>query len=117
MANIQAIALKRFGTFALAFWGEMDKETFSRDSSTMIINLSSDTTQGKQDVKVLDFPEPQTMDGFLKTVEEKFRCLVQLRLLRQKILPLQIVVVTELRLRCLMTMRLQRKARLIGVNS
>lgn len=71
MTNIQAIALKRFGTFALAFWGEMDKETFSRDSSTMIINLSSDTTQGKQDVKVLDFPEPQTMDGFLKTVEEK----------------------------------------------
>ena len=71
MANIQAIALKRFGTFALAFWGELDKESFQRDSSTLIVNLSSDTSAGKQDVKVLEFPEPQTMDGYLKTLEEK----------------------------------------------
>lgn len=71
MANIQDIALKRFGTFALVFTGDMDKESFQRDSSTLIINLSSDTTNGKQDAKVLDFPEPQTMDGYLKTLEEK----------------------------------------------
>ena len=71
MANIQDIALKRFGTFALVFTGDMDKESFKRDSSTLIINLSSDTTQGKQDAKVLDFPEPQTMDKYLKTLEEK----------------------------------------------
>ena len=71
MANIQAIALKRFGTFALVFIGEMDKESFKRDSSTLVINLSSDTSNGKQDAKVLDFPEPQTMDGYLKTLEEK----------------------------------------------
>lgn len=71
MANIQDIALKRFGTFALVFTGEMDTESFKRDSSTLIINLSSDTTNGKQDAKVLDFPEPQTMDGYLKTLEEK----------------------------------------------
>lgn len=71
MANIQDIALKRFGTFALVFTGEMDKDSFKRDSSTLIINLSSDTTNGKQDAKVLDFPEPQTMDGYLKTLEEK----------------------------------------------
>lgn len=71
MANIQDIALKRFGTFALVFTGEMDAESFKRDSSTLIINLSSDTTGGKQDAKVLDFPEPQTMDGYLKTLEEK----------------------------------------------
>lgn len=71
MANIAAIALKRFGTFALAFWGEMDGDSFKRDSSTLIINLSSDTTNGKQDAKVLQFPEPQTMDGYLKTLEEK----------------------------------------------
>lgn len=72
MANIAAIALKRFGTFALAFWGEMDKDKgLQRDSSTLIVNLSSDTTNGKQDVKVLEFPEPQTMDGYLKTLEEK----------------------------------------------
>lgn len=71
MANIQDIALKRFGTFALVFTGEMDKDSFQRDSSTLIINLSSDTTNGKQDAKVLDFPEPQTMDGYLKTLEEK----------------------------------------------
>lgn len=71
MANIQAIALKRFGTFALVFIGEMDSESFKRDSSTLIVNLSSDTTNGKQDAKVLEFPEPQTMDGYLKTLEEK----------------------------------------------
>lgn len=71
MTNIQNIALKRFGTFALVFTGDMDKESFKRDSSTLIINLSSDDTNGKQDAKVLDFPEPQTMDGYLKTLEEK----------------------------------------------
>lgn len=71
MANIQDIALKRFGTFALVLTGEMDTDSFKRDSSTLIINLSSDTTNGKQDAKVLDFPEPETMDGYLKTLEEK----------------------------------------------
>lgn len=71
MTNINAIALKRFGTFALVFVGEMDAGSFKKDSSTLIINLSSDTTNGKQDARVLDFPEPQTMDGYLKTLEEK----------------------------------------------
>ena len=71
MANIQAVALKRFGTFALVLTGELDKESFKRDTSTLVINLSSDTTGGKQDAKVLEFPEPQTMDGYLKTLEEK----------------------------------------------
>lgn len=71
MTNIQNIALKRFGTFALVFTGEMDTDSFKRDSSTLIINLSSDTTQGKQDAKVLDFPEPTTMNDYLKTLEEK----------------------------------------------
>lgn len=71
MANIAAIALKRFGTFALVFTGDMDAESFKRDTSTLIINLSSDTSNGKQDAKVLEFPEPQTMDGYLKTLEEK----------------------------------------------
>lgn len=72
MTNINAIALKRFGTFALAFWGEMDREQgLKRDASTLIVNLSSDTTNGRQDVKVLEFPEPKTMDGYLKTLEEK----------------------------------------------
>lgn len=71
MANIQAIALKRFGTFALVLTGELDKKSFKRDTSTLVINLSSDTTGGKQDARVLEFPEPQTMDGYLKTLEEK----------------------------------------------
>lgn len=71
MANIQAVALKRFGTFALVLTGELDKDSFKRDTSTLVINLSSDTTGGKQDAKVLEFPEPQTMDGYLKTLEEK----------------------------------------------
>lgn len=71
MTNIQNIALKRFGTFALVFTGDMDSESFKRDSSTLIINLSSDTTNGKQSADVLKFPEPQTMDAYLKTLEEK----------------------------------------------
>lgn len=71
MANINAIALKRFGTFALVLFGDMDSQSFQRDSSTLIINLSADNVQGKQDAKVLEFPEPQTMDGYLKTLEEK----------------------------------------------
>ena len=71
MTNIAAIALKRFGTFALVLIGDMDEESFKRDSSTLVINLSSDTTNGKQDAKTLNFPEPQTMDNYLKTLEEK----------------------------------------------
>lgn len=71
MANINAIALKRFGTFALVLIGDMDTESFKRDSSSLVINLSSDSTGGRQDAKVLEFPEPQTMDAYLKTLEEK----------------------------------------------
>ena len=71
MANIQDIALKRFGTFALVLMGDMDEDSFKSDSSTLIINLSSDTTNGRQDAKVLEFPEPATMDSYLKTLEEK----------------------------------------------
>ena len=71
MTNIQNIALKRFGTFALVFTGEMDKDSFQRDSSTLIINLSSDTANGKQSADVLKFPEPTTMNEYLKTLEEK----------------------------------------------
>ena len=71
MVNIQNIALKRFGTFALVFTGEMDKDSFKRDASTLIINLSSDTTNGKQSAEVLKFPEPTTMNDYLKTLEEK----------------------------------------------
>lgn len=71
MSNINNIALKRFGTFALVFTGEMDKDSFKRDSSTLIINLSSDTTNGKQSADVLKFPEPTTMNEYLKTLEEK----------------------------------------------
>lgn len=69
MTNIKAIALKRFGTFALAFWGEMDGETFKRDASTLVVNLASDTSQGKQDVKVLDYPEPKTLDSYLEDLK------------------------------------------------
>lgn len=71
MVNIQNIALKRFGTFALVLTGEMDSDSFKRDSSTLIINLSSDTTNGKQSADVLKMPEPQTMNEYLKTLEEK----------------------------------------------
>lgn len=71
MSNIGAIALKRFGTFALVLIGDMDTDSFKRDSSTLVINLSSDTTNGRQDAKTLEFPEPQTMDKYLKTLEEK----------------------------------------------
>ena len=69
LKNIEAITCKRFGTFALAFWGEMDKDTFQRDNSTLIINLSSDTTSGKQDVKGLEYPESKNIDNFLEGLE------------------------------------------------
>lgn len=71
MSNIYAIALKRFGTFALALWGELDEESFKRDNSTLIVNLSSEAVNGgKQDVKVLEFPEPKTMTAFLDYLKE-----------------------------------------------
>lgn len=69
MTNINNIALKRFGTFALVLIGEMDSDSFQRDSSTLVINLSSDNTNGKQDAKVLDFPEPKTMNGYLEQLK------------------------------------------------
>jgi hypothetical protein len=71
MSNINNIALKRFGTFALVLIGDMDKDSFKKDSSTLVINLSADTSNGKQDAKVLDFPEPKTMDGYLKSLKEQ----------------------------------------------
>lgn len=70
MTNIHDIALKRFGTFGLVLIGDMDEDSFQRDSSTLIINLSSDTTNGRQDAKVLDFPEPQTMEQCLSRLKE-----------------------------------------------
>ncbi len=71
MSNINNIALKRFGTFALVFTGEMDKYSFKRDSSTLVINLSSDTSNGKQSADVLKFPEPTTMNEYLKALKEE----------------------------------------------
>ena len=71
MENINDIALKRFGTFALVFTGEMDAESFKRDSSTLIINLASDNTGGKQSAEVLKFPESQTMNGYLGMLKEE----------------------------------------------
>ena len=71
MTNINNIALKRFGTFALVLIGDMDADSFKRDSSTLVINLSSDTTNGKQDAKTLQFPEPQTMNGYLDKLKEE----------------------------------------------
>lgn len=69
LKNISAISAKRFGTFALAFWGEMDTKSFQRDTSTLIINLSSDTTNGKQDVKPLEYPESKNIDNVIKSLE------------------------------------------------
>ena len=71
MTNINAVALKRFGTFGLIFIGEMDDKSFLRDSSTLIINLSADTSNGKQDAKTITFPEPQKMIEYLDYLETK----------------------------------------------
>ena len=71
MTNINAVALKRFGTFGLVLIGEMDKNSFIRDSSTLIINLSADTSNGKQDAKTITFPEPQKMIEYLDYLETK----------------------------------------------
>lgn len=72
MSNIQNIALKRFGTFALVFTGDMDADSFKRDSSTLIINLAATSANGeKQDAKVLNFPESTTMNEYLDKLEQK----------------------------------------------
>lgn len=71
MSNINAVALKRFGTFGLVLTGEMDEKSFQRDASTLIINLSSNTSAGKQDAKVIEFPEPQKMIEYLNELETK----------------------------------------------
>ena len=71
MTNINAVALKRFGTFGLVLTGEMDENSFKRDSSTLIINLSADNSGGKQDAKVIQFPEPQKMIDYLDFLETK----------------------------------------------
>ena len=68
MANINAVALKRFGTFGLILTGEMDETSFKRDNSTLVINLSGDT---KQDAKVIEFPEPKKMLDYLDFLENK----------------------------------------------
>lgn len=71
MANINAVALKRFGVFGLVLTGQMNKDSFTRDASTLIINLPSDTSAGKTDAKVLTFPEPQKMIEYLDELENK----------------------------------------------
>jgi len=71
MANINAVTLKRFGTFGLVLTGEMDENSFKRDASTLIINLSSDTSGGKQSADVIKFPEPQNMLAYLDYLETK----------------------------------------------
>ena len=69
LKNISAITSKRFGTFALALWGDLDSDSFKKDNSTLIINLVSDTTNGKQDVKALEYPESKNIDNFIKGLE------------------------------------------------
>ena len=71
MTNINSVALKRFGTFGLVLIGDMDKNSFIRDSSTLIINLTADTSNGKQDAKTITFPEPQKMIEYLDYLETK----------------------------------------------
>lgn len=71
MANINAVALKRFGTFGLILKGEMDENSFKRDNSTLIINLSADETGGKQEAKTIEFPEPQKMIEYLEFLKEQ----------------------------------------------
>lgn len=71
MANINSVALKRFGTFGLVLTGEMNADSFKRDASTLIINLSADNSNGKQDARVIEFPEPQKMLDYLDFLETK----------------------------------------------
>src|SRR5574344_420088 len=67
MANINAVTLKRFGTFGMVITGEMDESSFKTDGSTLVINLQADT---KQDAKVLEFPEPKKMIEYLDFLEK-----------------------------------------------
>lgn len=70
MKNINSVVLKRFGTFGLVITGVMDKDSFKKDSSTLIINLSSDNSNGKQDAKVIEFPEPQKMIEYVNDLKK-----------------------------------------------
>ena len=49
----------------------MNADSFKRDASTLIINLSADNSNGKQDAKVIEFPEPQKMLDYLDFLETK----------------------------------------------
>lgn len=71
LANINAVVLKRFGTWGLVLKGDMDESSFVRDSSTLIINLPSDESSAKSDAKTLEFPEPQKMIDYLEFLVEQ----------------------------------------------
>lgn len=71
LANINAVALKRFGTWGLVLKGEMDESSFVRDNSTLIINLPADESSSKTDAKTLEFPEPQKMIDYLEFLVEQ----------------------------------------------
>lgn len=71
LANINAVVLKRFGTWGLVLKGDMDEDSFVRDSSTLIINLPSDESSSKSDAKTLEFPEPQKMIDYLEFLVEQ----------------------------------------------
>ena len=73
MTNINAIALKRFGTWGLVLKGQMDEDSFKRDASTLIINLSADENGSKQDAKTLEFPEPQRMIEYLDFLSKQIQ--------------------------------------------
>jgi len=71
MANINAVALKRFGTFALIIKGALSEKQLKMSNSTLVINLSAEADGGKQDAKTLEFPEPQKMLEYLSFLEEQ----------------------------------------------
>lgn len=71
LANINAVVLKRFGTWGLVLKGEMDESSFQRDNNTLIINLPADESSSKTDAKTLEFPEPQKMVDYLEFLIEQ----------------------------------------------
>lgn len=83
LANIHAVTLKRFGTWGLVLKGDMDEQSFKRDSNTLIINLTGEESQN-MDAKTLEFPEPQSMIDYLQFLFDQITIAASVTLITPK---------------------------------
>lgn len=83
LANIHAVTLKRFGTWGLVLKGDMDEDSFKRDSNTLIINLTGEESQN-MDAKTLEFPEPKSMIEYLEFLFDQITIAASVTLITPK---------------------------------